>query len=271
MRSTSKSTIDFWMDNAARYPLLKPAQVLEISRRIQELDEDSPIRKKFVNKLVRHNLRLVVNAVRAFMNTSHKKWGDPETVDYLQVGALGLVAAAEKFDPTRGYAFSTYANQWIRSKVSRYNMKTITPVYVSESIGRQVVFYKRNGYMKTKFNQRKMSDQETRRVLELASLAYNYVALDKPMESGTPMIDQIASPINDSETLTFGQSIDEAMNAAGISLTGREVLVRSCIQNETTNQIAERMGLTINQVKREKRKALQSARANQEQFCAGIM
>ena len=127
------STISKWLDNAGRYPLLATDAVLEIAKCIQELPEGDPTRTRLINKLVKHNLRLVTRFVKSFMKTSHQKWGSPETVDYLQVGAMGLMRAAEKYDPRKGYAFSTYANHWIRSAVSRYNMKTLTPVHVSES------------------------------------------------------------------------------------------------------------------------------------------
>jgi DNA-directed RNA polymerase specialized sigma24 family protein len=150
-------------------------------------------------------------------------------------------------------------------------MKTITPVYVSESASRQIVFYKRNGYMKTKSKNRRMSDTESRHVLELTSLAYNFVNLDQPLESGSTMLEQVAAPVSDPEILAFGQRVDEAMNAAGISLLGREALIGASFYNETVNQIAERMGVTPSKIKSEKRKALRAARANQEQFMAGIV
>jgi RNA polymerase sigma factor (sigma-70 family) len=265
------STISKWLDNAGRYPLLATDAVLEIAKCIQELPEGDPTRTRLINKLVKHNLRLVTRFVKSFMKTSHQKWGSPETVDYLQVGAMGLMRAAEKYDPCKGYAFSTYANHWIRSAVSRYNMKTLTPVHVSESTSRQVVFCKRNGFMKTKANGRKMTDRETRNVLESVGSAYRYLSLDATLPSGNSHADLLADDREDWDPISCENKINDAMDAAGINALGRRILVAHYIDGLSLAEIGRIMGISKYTILRAKKKAVALVHDNAEAFRGGIL
>ena len=79
-------------------------------------------------KMIEHNLRLVVNVARAYLNR-----GMP-LLDLVEEGNLGLMHALDKFDPERGFRFSTYATWWIRQNIERAIMnqsRTIRlPVHV---------------------------------------------------------------------------------------------------------------------------------------------
>lgn len=267
----TQDTIEFWIQAAKRYPLLKPDQVLEISYQIHALERENPRRTKLIQKLVNHNLRLVVSFVRNFMRTSHNKWGSVETVDYLQQGAIGLMRAAEKFDPQRGYSFSTYANHWIRSSISRYNMKTLTPVHVSESTSRQIMFYRRNGYMKAKANQRRMTDAETSIIVQRAVLAYKYCSLDNALDSGDTLVGMIPDTRESFDMTAFGEELDQAFAEAGVSLLGKEIVISSTIYDEGLREISERLGISIHKAKKEKSLAMRQLKAHPEAFGVGTL
>lgn len=264
------SDITAWLDNAGRYPLLPADRVNMIAKQIRALPNGHPKRQKLINTLVRHNLRLVPRFVRGFMDRcSHNKWGSIETVDYLQTGALGLVKAAEKFDPTRGYTFSTYANFWIRSFISRYNMKTLTPVYVSQSASRHLIFYKRNGVSSSRNNKPELSEKKLEELKRLASAAYECVSLNIANDSGQEMLDLIQdnNPSHDMEM--FANQIHEAMDQVGITALGKEILLSYTVHDETLKQISERLGLPVNRVKAEKDRAIRLAKACPEAFGRG--
>lgn len=102
--------------------LFTPAEELHFARRTVAGDFSAR------QKMIEHNLRLVVNVAKAYLNR-----GMP-LLDLVEEGNLGLMHALDKFDPERGFRFSTYATWWIRQNIERAIMnqsRTIRlPVHV---------------------------------------------------------------------------------------------------------------------------------------------
>jgi RNA polymerase primary sigma factor len=100
-------SLDLLLRDAGRFPLLKPAEELELARRIERGDLAAK------EKLVNSNLRLVVSIARRYVGHGLSM------PDLVQEGMLGLIRAAEKFDHRKGFRFSTYATLWIRQSIQR--------------------------------------------------------------------------------------------------------------------------------------------------------
>ena len=125
-------SVEDWLQASQGHQPLCERTVLELSRRIQRWQhhpggpDQAPravtcraLRAR--DQLVRHNLRLIVHTWGRHRH--HLPACDETTADALQEGALNLVRAAEKFDPAKGYRFSTYATFWVRRGFSEIEQR----------------------------------------------------------------------------------------------------------------------------------------------------
>lgn len=257
-KNISYSGLDIteWLDNAGRFARLPATSINKIAKQIQALPEDSAKRRSLVNKLVNHNLLLVASFVKRFMDSkSHNKWGSAETVDYLQVGAIGLMRAADKFDPERGYTFSTYATHWIRSAVGRYNLKTMTPVHVSESAARRYLYYKRNGKISRNGITREAKSGEIQLLEMELSNAYGYLSLDMPLtDDGGTLLDVI--PSRGRMNTPSWKHVYNSLRQAGINPIQIQVLKDYYVDGLTIAEISSRIGVSQNDIRKYKREAM---------------
>lgn len=127
-REISTDSLQLFLRDIGKVPLLTAAQEVELSKRIERGDHGAK------QKMVESNLRLVVSIAKNYRNQ-----GLP-FLDLIQEGTIGLVRAAEKFDHRRGFKFSTYATWWIRQAVARAladKARTVRmPVHVVEKLNR---------------------------------------------------------------------------------------------------------------------------------------
>ncbi len=151
-RRRSSDPISWYLATIGRIPLLTPSEEIELGNQVQtmmSLTEDGTIApdsdqfssqdrrmirvgRRAKERMMKANLRLVVSVAKKYQGKGL------ELLDLIQEGSLGLERAVEKFDPTRGYKFSTYAFWWIRQSMTRAiacQSRTIRlPVHLSERL-----------------------------------------------------------------------------------------------------------------------------------------
>lgn len=124
----SADSIQMYLREIGKVPLLSSEEEIALARRKEKGDEEA------AKKLVEANLRLVVSIAKKFVGKSLS------LADLIQEGNIGLFRAVEKFDPKKGYKFSTYATWWIRQAITRAladQSRTIRiPVHMVETINK---------------------------------------------------------------------------------------------------------------------------------------
>lgn len=118
--------IKSYLKDVRPIPLLTPAEEIELANAIKTGD------RKARDKMIRANLRLVISIAKRYVGL-----GVP-LADLIEEGNIGLMKSVEKFDPSRGFRFSTYSAWWIKQGISRAIIdqgKMIrVPVYLNEEI-----------------------------------------------------------------------------------------------------------------------------------------
>ncbi len=158
-RAADRDATQLYLREIEHSPLLTPDEEVKFGRLARAGDEFG--RKKMITC----NLRLVVKIARRYMGR-----GLPLS-DLIEEGNLGLIHAVEKFDPERGFRFSTYATWWIRQNIERALMNQTRTIRLPIHINKEL-----NAYMR---KMREMTQQLGRE----PSLPEMAEALDKPIEN----------------------------------------------------------------------------------------
>ena len=198
------------MDAIKRYlkeikdiPLLTPKEEIDLAQKIKKGNKHAK------EKMIRSNLRLVINIAKRYSYL-----GVP-MLDLIEEGNLGLMKAVDKYNPKRGYRFSTYAAWWIKQYITRAianQCKTIRiPVYMVEMI------------MKFK----KIGDQlfnKLKRKPRMAEIAKKMRVSIKKVRQLSKMMTKIASlnaPIGETGSAEFGDLVeDESITTAIDEMSG---------------------------------------------------
>jgi RNA polymerase primary sigma factor len=275
-----------YLAGIGRVPMLTPAEEIELGNQVQagqqllrklagvtpDADQARALRmaKRAKDRMVAANLRLVVSVSKRFGGRG------VDQLDLCQEGTLGLIRAVEKFDPTRGYRFSTYSFWWIRQAMQRaidaYSRTIRVPVHMAE-LHRKV---------RGLIQQRQHEGHGMPTIAELAEVfgeteprIRDALTLEQPMASlssranrdeGSELGELLACPgpspddvLRESERLDALRDIlDRAM--AKMPPLQREALVRRFAlaggQPETLRAIGRDLGLSCERIRQYESKAL---------------
>jgi RNA polymerase primary sigma factor len=254
-------SLQLFLNEAGRYPLLTAAEEVELAKAIERGD------KRAKDRMINSNLRLVVSIAKKYQGH-----GLP-LIDLIQEGIIGLIRAVEKFDWRRGYKFSTYATWWIRQAVQRgvaNKSRTIRiPVHIVER-EQKMARAERELLLQLK---RPPTDEEVaettklalKHVKEVRSAARTVASLDKTIgdDSDTAFGDLVAQGegnVEEEVVLALG---DDALHRAIKLLPDREMLVirlRYGLDGDedpkSLDEIGRRMGITRERVRQIELQAL---------------
>lgn len=260
------NTLQTYLRDIRRTPLLTPEQEFETARRARQGDFEAR------QAMIEHNLRLVVSIAKNYLGR-----GLPLT-DLIEEGNLGLMHAIGKFEPERGFRFSTYASWWIRQSIERAIMHQARlvrlPVHVVRELNqvlkvrRQLESELSNGSQEAQVRVEDVAARLGRPVQEVAQLlkfAELPTSLDAPLErdNSESMMDMVADEqAVDPMGLTLNHEVEHLLDTwlGELSEREREVLAgRYGLHDrepETLEVLAARLGLTRERIRQIQQEAL---------------
>ncbi|WP_188262825.1 RNA polymerase factor sigma-32 [Azospirillum tabaci] len=177
----SAEPLTLYLQDLRKYDYLSPEDEQDLARRWRDEGDAGAL-----DKLVGSHLRLAVKVAK-----DHRRYGLP-LADLVAEGNMGLMHAARKFDPDKGYRFSTYAFWWIRAAIQEYVLHNWSMVKIGKTTAQRTLF----------FNLRRMKA----RMRELDNG-------DLSPEAAKAIASELGLPENDVVEMNRRLSVDRSLNA----------------------------------------------------------
>lgn len=257
--------VRMYLKEIGRVPLLSADEEVELSKRIEEGDEEAK------RRLAEANLRLVVSIARRYAGRGM------QFLDLIQEGNMGLIKAVEKFDYSKGFKFSTYATWWIRQAITRSiadQARTIRiPVHMVETINKLVrvsrQLLQELGREPTPEEIGKEMDISPEKVREIQKVSQEPVSLETPV--GEESDSNLGDFIEDQDALAPADAaafelLKEQLEEVLDTLTEREenvLRLRFGLEDgrtRTLEEVGQVFGVTRERIRKIEAKALRKLR-----------
>jgi RNA polymerase primary sigma factor len=264
--SRDSYSIDKYLNEISKLPLLKEDEEVDLSRRIKLGDQDA------LRKLTVSNLRFVVSVAKQYQNQGLS------LNDLINEGNIGLIKAALKFDETKGFKFISYAVWWIRQSILQALIEQ--PRIVRLPMNKATTYNKISRAISEfeQINEREPSNEELGEMLEMkpeelhslkAALSY-HLSTDQPLndEDDTTSLDLMSDKsVSLPDDQLNDDSVKSQLRVALSILSEREMQIISFYygmnefnQHYSLDEIGLKMDLTRERVRQLKDKAIRKIR-----------
>ncbi len=263
----SADATEIYLSEIGYSPLLTAEQEVQLGRLVQKGDP------KARKHMIESNLRLVVKIARHYYNRGL------EFSDLIEEGNLGLLRAVEKFDPERGFRFSTYATWWIRQTIERAIMNQTRTIRLPIHVVRELNMYLTTAreLMKSQDKEPSINDIATKlnrsfdEVTDIMELNERMISLDAQISSesntGKSLVEALADKrVIDPADMLVDERLSEGLESCLKELNEKqhEVLCRRFgmggYERQTLEEVGKAVGLTRERVRQIQMIALKSLR-----------
>jgi RNA polymerase primary sigma factor len=268
LATATTDSLQLFLNEAGRYPLLTAAEEVELAKKIERGDIEAK------NRMINSNLRLVVSIAKKYQGHGLS------LLDLIQEGVIGLIRAAEKFDWRRGYKFSTYATWWIRQAVQRgvaNKARTIRiPVHIADreqKLGRaERELTAKLGRPPTDEEISKASKISLKHLQEVRQAARAVTSLDKPLgaDNDASIGDLVGVAEGGVEEEVEVSLTESTLHRALADLPEREQMVLTLRyglgreEPQSLEEIGRRLGITRERVRQIEAAALERLAVSRE-------
>ncbi|MFI4938054.1 MAG: RNA polymerase sigma factor RpoS [Candidatus Berkiellales bacterium] len=246
-------------------PLLNAEEEVHYARLSQKGDLSAR------NHMIKCNLRLVVKIARRYLNRGLS------LLDLIEEGNLGLIRAVEKFDPERGFRFSTYATWWIRQNIERALMNQTRTIRLPIHVIKELNFYLRKSREIAQTLENEPSYEDIAKSLNIPANEVNKLlrlnektlSLDTPMgeDSEKPLLEALADhgseePAEELENNNLYARLNECLES--LNEKQRSILAQRFglygHEEATLEEVGQKVGLTRERVRQIQVEALKQLR-----------